>query len=44
MFRRKCLQFEGTLAECVGLVKRTFCFTCAIDVLQGAVVRGPISA
>ena len=30
--------------ECFGLVKRTFCFTGVIDVLQGAVVRGPISA
>ena len=30
--------------ECFGRVKRTFCFTGAIDVLQGAVVRRPISA
>ena len=30
--------------ECFGRVKRTFCFTGAIDVLLGAVVRGPISA
>ena len=30
--------------ECVGLVKRTLCFTGAIDVLQGAFVRRPISA
>ena len=29
--------------ECFGRVKRTFCFTGAIDVLQGAVVRLPIS-
>ena len=30
--------------ECFWRVKRTFCFTGAIDVLLGAVVRGPISA
>ena len=30
--------------ECVGRVERTFCFIGAIDVLQGAVVRKPISA
>ena len=32
--------------ECVGCVKTdwTFCFTGGIDVLQGAVVRRPISA
>ena len=30
--------------ECVGRVKRTFCSTGAIDVLHGAVVRGPTSA
>ena len=30
--------------ECFGRVKRTFCFTGAIDVLQDAVVRRPISA
>ena len=30
--------------ECVGRVKRTFCFTGAIDVLQGAVFRRPVSA
>ena len=30
--------------ECFRRVKRTFCFTGAIDVLLGAVVRGPISA
>ena len=30
--------------ECFGRVKRTFCFTGAIDILQGAVVRRPISA
>ena len=32
----ECLEF--------GRVKGTFCFTDAIDVLQGAVVRRPISA
>ena len=30
--------------ECFGRVKRTFCFTGAKDVLQGAVVRRSISA
>ena len=30
--------------ECVGRLNRTFCFTGAIDALQGAVVRRPISA
>ena len=30
--------------ECAGSVKRTFYFTGAIDVLQGAVIRRPISA
>ena len=30
--------------ECFGRVKRTFCFTGAIVILQGAVVRRPISA
>ena len=30
--------------EYFGRVKRTFCFSGAIDVLQGAVVRRPISA
>ena len=30
--------------ECFGRVKRTFCFTGAIDVLLGAVFRWPISA
>ena len=45
MVHLKCLLFEETLRpECFGLVKGTFCFTNAIDVLQDAVVRGPISA
>ena len=35
---------RGHWPECVGRVKRTFCFTGAIDVLLGAVVRRPISA
>ena len=35
---------RGHWPECVGRVKRTFCFTSAIDVLQGAVVRRPNSA
>ena len=30
--------------ECFGRVKRTFCCTGAIDVLQGVVVRRPISS
>ena len=30
--------------ECFGRVKRTVCFTGAIVILQGAVVRRPISA
>ena len=30
--------------ECFRRVKRTFCFTGAIDALQGVVVRRPISA
>ena len=29
--------------ECVERLNRTFCFTGAIDALQGAVVRRPIS-
>ena len=39
----KVLLVEETLPECVGRVNRTFCFTGAIDVLQGAVLRRPIS-
>ena len=30
--------------ECFGRVKRTFCFTGAIDILLGVVVRRPINA
>ena len=30
--------------ECFGRVKRTFCFTGAVDALLGAAVRRPISA
>ena len=43
MVRLKCFSFEETLAR-VYLYKKFFCFTGAIDVLQGAVVRRPISA
>ena len=35
---------RGHWPECFGRVKRTFCFTGAIDILRDAVVRGPISA
>ena len=45
MVRLKCLLFGETLARMLRACKKNFsCFTSAIDVLQGAVVRRPISA
>ena len=41
--RLKCFLLRRHWPECVGRVNRTFCFTGAIDVLQGAVLRSPIS-
>ena len=36
--------FRRHQPECFGRVKRTFCFTGAIDILLGVVVRRPINA